>query len=203
MTATMGPTTPLPTTEASAAAILAAVTAAEAARNADDDALQTLVTTISGYLDGVEGKLDTVHTDLAAVVAKLSSDPATQSTLAAVLAKLSSDPATQTTLAAVLAKLTSDPSTATLQTAANAKLDALHTDIATTLLGKNEAIRALLAGTLVVEGSVGDYTETIVASGPAAGLPATRTYTTGPLAGRTTTWTYDSTWGAVTSRVTA
>lgn len=43
--------------------------------------------------------------NLAAILAKLSSDPATQTTLAAVLAKLSSDPATQTTLAAILTKL--------------------------------------------------------------------------------------------------
>lgn len=40
-----------------------------------------------------------------AILAKLTSDPATQTTLAAVLAKLSADPATQTTLAAVLAAL--------------------------------------------------------------------------------------------------
>lgn len=64
---------------------------------------------------------------LVAVLAKLSSDPASQATLAAVLAKLevglakdaslasilaklSGDPATQTTLAAILAKLIANPS---------------------------------------------------------------------------------------------
>ena len=43
--------------------------------------------------------------NLAAILTKLSSDPATQTTLAAVLAKITSDPATQTTLASVLAEL--------------------------------------------------------------------------------------------------
>jgi hypothetical protein len=51
-------------------------------------------------------KQDVAHADLGAILAKLSADPATQTTLAAVLAKLSSDPATQTTLASVLTKLT-------------------------------------------------------------------------------------------------
>lgn len=49
-------------------------------------------------------KQDQIKSAIDDVVAKLSSDPATQTTLAAVLAKLSSDPATQTTLAAILAK---------------------------------------------------------------------------------------------------
>jgi hypothetical protein len=51
-------------------------------------------------------KQDVAHADLGAILAKLSADPATQTTLAAVLAKLSSDPATQTTLASILTKLT-------------------------------------------------------------------------------------------------
>jgi hypothetical protein len=45
------------------------------------------------------------ETSLAAVLAKLSADPSTETTTAAVLAKLSADPATQTTLAAILALL--------------------------------------------------------------------------------------------------
>ncbi|MEA4924934.1 MAG: hypothetical protein VB084_06420 [Syntrophomonadaceae bacterium] len=50
--------------------------------------IETLLTAISGYVDGLEGK-----------------DYATQTTLAAILAKISSDPATQTTLAAILTQL--------------------------------------------------------------------------------------------------
>lgn len=53
------------------------------------------------------------QTTSAAILAKLTADPATQTTLAAVLAKLSSDPATQATSAAILAKLSADPATQT------------------------------------------------------------------------------------------
>jgi hypothetical protein len=74
-------------------------------------------------------KQDVAHTDLAAILAKLSSDPATQATLAAILAKLTSDPATQATLAAVLAKLSSDPSTGAKQDTQATKLDTVHTDL--------------------------------------------------------------------------
>lgn len=83
------------------------------------------------------------HADSAAILAKLSADPATQTTLAAVLAKLTSDPATQTTLAAVLAKQSSDPSTGTKQDTAAAKLDAIlaelqaQVDLAATLWTDN------------------------------------------------------------------
>jgi hypothetical protein len=76
------------------------------------------------------------QTTLAAILVKLA-DPATQTTLAAVLAKLSSDPATQTTLAAVLAKLSSDPATATLQGTANTSL--------ATIAGKDFATQTTLA----------------------------------------------------------
>jgi hypothetical protein len=78
--------------------------------------------------------------NLAAILAKISSDPATQTTLAAILAKLTSDPATQTTLAAILAKQTADPSTATLQTSGNASL--------TTIAGKDFATQTTLAAIL-------------------------------------------------------
>jgi hypothetical protein len=76
--------------------------------------------------------------NLAAILAKLSSDPATQTTLAAILAKLVSTPAleggnlatiagkdfaTQTTLAAILAKITSDPATQTTLAAILTALD--------------------------------------------------------------------------------
>lgn len=69
------------------------------------------------------------QTTLAAVLAKLSSDPASQTTLAAILAKLTADPATQTTLAAVLAKLTADPSTGAKQDTAASKLDAILAEL--------------------------------------------------------------------------
>lgn len=84
--------------------------------------------------------------------------------LDAILAKISADPATQATLAAILAKLIAAPATEAKQDTANTSLSSivtalatnhtdelqLHTDIATTLIAKEEAIRALLAGTLTV-----------------------------------------------------
>jgi len=77
---------------------LAAVTSALAplGTSAKQDAIIAGLSSIDGHVDGLEGLS-------ASILAKLSADPATQTTLAAVLAKLSSDPATQTTLAAVLA----------------------------------------------------------------------------------------------------
>lgn len=86
-----------------------------------------LIVQLTGTLplpaDGATGtKQDTGNASLASILAKLSSDPATQTTLAAILAKLTSDPATQTTLAAVLAKLSSDPATQTTLAAILAKL---------------------------------------------------------------------------------
>lgn len=45
------------------------------------------------------------HVDLAAILAKLSADPATQTTLAAILAKIIAAPATEASLAAALAVL--------------------------------------------------------------------------------------------------
>lgn len=111
-----------------------ALAAFAAANHTDLAALATLIGTTNTDLGTV------LHGDLASILAKITSDPATQTTLAAVLAKLSGDPATQTTLAAVLAKITSDPSTATNQTSANTKLDQLHTDLTTgaTPAGANE-----------------------------------------------------------------
>jgi hypothetical protein len=62
--------------------------------------------------------------NIAAILAKLTSDPATQTTLAAILAKLVTAPALETggNLAAILAKLTSDPATQTTLAAILAKL---------------------------------------------------------------------------------
>lgn len=51
----------------------------------------------------------------ASILAKLSSDPATQTTLAAILAKLTADPATQTTLTAILNKIIASPATSAKQ----------------------------------------------------------------------------------------
>jgi hypothetical protein len=64
------------------------------------------------------------QTTLAAILAKLSADPATETGLDAILAKLSADPATQTTLAAILAKLIAAPATEAKQDAIVAKLSA-------------------------------------------------------------------------------
>lgn len=66
------------------------------------------------------------ETTLAAVLAKLSGDPATQTTLALILAKLIVAPATEATLAAILAKLVSAPST-------EAKQDAIITALGSPL----------------------------------------------------------------------
>lgn len=130
--------------------------------------LAGLITTINGYVDqlegytdGLEGLVGSTNTALTTLNAK---DFATQTTLAAVLAKLTADPATQTTLAAVLAKLIAAPATEAKQDTGNTSLASivtalatnhtdelqLHTDIATTLIAKDEAIRTLLAGTLTV-----------------------------------------------------
>lgn len=66
------------------------------------DGTYSIVTALG--LQATSAKQDTVIAALASMLAKQSSDPATQTTLAAVLTKLA-DPATQTTLAAVLAAL--------------------------------------------------------------------------------------------------
>jgi hypothetical protein len=87
--------------------------------------------------------------NLAAILAKLSADPATQTTLAAILAKLTADPATQTTLAAILAKIIAAPATEGKQDTIITALTAIagYTDGVEPLL---TAIGNLLAGTLSV-----------------------------------------------------
>jgi hypothetical protein len=74
-----------------------------------------LGTTLAGFLDGLEALIGTTNSGNAAILAKLSADPATQTTLAALLAKVSPDQATQTTLAAILAKMIAAPSTSAKQ----------------------------------------------------------------------------------------
>lgn len=91
-------------TQTTLAALLAKVLTAPSTE-AKQDAMITLLTAIASSESAIAGKDFATQASLAAVLAKLSADPATQTTLAAVLAKLSSDPATQTTLAAILAKL--------------------------------------------------------------------------------------------------
>jgi hypothetical protein len=56
------------------------------------DGLEALLTLIAGYSDGIEGLLGTLGTQTtsAAILAKLSADPANQTTLAALLAKFGS-----------------------------------------------------------------------------------------------------------------
>ncbi len=96
------------------------------------DGLEALVTAgnatataISGYVDGLESLVGSINTGLAAILAKISADPATQTTLAAVLAKISGDPATQTTLAAILAKIIAAPATEAKQDTLLAALQGL------------------------------------------------------------------------------
>lgn len=80
----------------------------------------------------------------AAVLAKLSGDPATQTTLAAVLAKLTADPATQTSLAAAVVELTAIAGSVD---GLEAKLDTLHADV-DGLEGKDFATQTTLAAVL-------------------------------------------------------
>lgn len=82
-------------------------------------AIETLLTTEGGFLDGVEGLLGRLP----------ATGAATEASVAAMLAKLSGDPATQATLVAVLAKLTADPSTGTAQAGQATQLGLLHTDM--------------------------------------------------------------------------
>ena len=85
-----------------------------------------LVKVVEGIVQ-VEGtiEVDTNTDELEAILAKLSSDPATQTTLAAILAAMGNDPATQTTLAAILAKLIEAPATEAKQTALAVLIGAL------------------------------------------------------------------------------
>lgn len=54
-----------------------------------------LGTTLAAYLDGLEALIGTTNAGNASILAKLSSDPATQTTLAAILAKLIAAPSTE------------------------------------------------------------------------------------------------------------
>jgi hypothetical protein len=104
-----------------------------------------LATTLAGFLDGLEALIGTTNSGNAAILAKLSPDPATQTTLAALLAKVIAAPATEakqdatntllTTIAgyvdgieagnaAILAKLIAAPATEAKQDAANVLLAA-------------------------------------------------------------------------------
>ncbi|WP_376704671.1 hypothetical protein RQ479_07970 [Mesorhizobium sp. ISC25] len=54
-----------------------------------------LATTLAGFLDGLEALIGTTNAGNASILAKLSADPATQTTLAALLAKVIAAPATE------------------------------------------------------------------------------------------------------------
>lgn len=116
---------PLPVTDAAVAAAIATALAqllAELGQKLEAGQAVALDTATLAALEQITVSNPTdvsalaTQTTAAAILAKLSADPATQTTLAAVLAKLSSDPATQTTLASVLAALggtlTTAPTTA-------------------------------------------------------------------------------------------
>lgn len=90
---------------------------------------------------------------LAAILAKLSSDPATQTTLAAILAKIIAAPATEATLAALSAKITNPlpvSGTVTVDTsllATAAKQDTGNSYLST-IAGKDFATQTTLAAIL-------------------------------------------------------
>lgn len=92
--------TPHSTTTAATAVAGSGLTNGQTASDAQ------LLNALLNYFGSTSGL---IHTDSAAILAKLSADPATQTTLAALNTKTSSDQATQTTLAAVLAKLVTSP----------------------------------------------------------------------------------------------
>lgn len=102
-----------PATQTTLAAILAKIIAAPATEAKQDSGNTSLASILAALADQATAAnqateisaLAAILGDTDAILAKLSSDPATQTTLAAILAKLSSDPATQTTLAAILTKL--------------------------------------------------------------------------------------------------
>lgn len=80
---------------------------------------------------------DAVIDELQLILAKLTADPATQTTLAAILAKLIAAPATESaqttgnaTLASILAKIIAAPATEAAQTTGNASLSSIvgHVD---------------------------------------------------------------------------
>lgn len=91
------------------------------------------------------------QTTLAAVLAKLTADPATQTTLAAILAKLVAGPATEATSAAILAKLIAAPSTEATLAAVLAKIIAAPATEATlaSVDGKTPALGQALAAASV------------------------------------------------------
>ncbi|MER8811472.1 hypothetical protein [Mesorhizobium sp. M0965] len=92
---------------------------------------EDLATTLAGFLDGLEALIGTTNAGNAAILAKLSADPATQTTLAALLAKVIAAPATEakqdagnTALDSILAKIVAAPATEAKQDAANVLLAA-------------------------------------------------------------------------------
>ena len=97
-----------PASQTTLASILAKIITAPSTEAKQDtlighvDGIETLLTALNGYVDGLEGYTDGLEAALATLNGK---DFATQTTLAAILAKLSADPATQTTLAAILTQL--------------------------------------------------------------------------------------------------
>lgn len=91
-------------------------------------------------IGGVKHELVKLEFGAAGVATKVSAANPLPVTDADVLAKLSSDPATQTTLAALLAKIIAAPSTEAKQDAANTLL--------TTISGKDFATQTTLAAIL-------------------------------------------------------
>lgn len=152
---------------------------------------------VSGPLTDTQLRAAAVPVADAAVLAKLSSDPATQTTLAAVLAKLSADPATQTTLAAVLAKITANAATeATLATMAGyiAKLRPAQSHFAVTpsdstdLASVPSALYIGAAGNIAIRDAGGADVTYAVQAGQRLDVAAKRVLATGTTATGIVAW---------------
>ena len=184
-------------TTAALAQVLAAITAQATALQAQPVSGSVAVSNLPGVQPisatslplsagaSTETKQDTGNTSLASILAKLTADPATQTTLAAVLAKLIAAPATEakqdtgnTSLASILAKLTADPATqATLAAvlakliaapATEAKQDTGNTSLASILakLTADPATQATLAAVLsALQGKLAIGAADLTASG--------------------------------------
>jgi len=104
-----------------------ATAAAQGVGNAKLDQLHSDLQALGAFVDGLEALAAITNGGNAAILAKLSGDPASQTTLAAILAKLPATPATEATVAALLAKVIAAPATEAKQDAAIASINKVGT----------------------------------------------------------------------------
>lgn len=122
-----------PATQTTLAALLAKVIAAPATE-AKQDAILTALANLQSELNQkleTGGAVDVTFPatqPISAAALPLPTGASTETTTAAILAKLTADPATQTTLAAILAKLIAAPSTEAKQDAQTALLTTIDAD---------------------------------------------------------------------------